>query len=252
MADSLHTLISQVRDGYLKNLSDSVNTLFDGLETKIRDIQKLTSSSSSDEFVSKKDFNELKNVVESQILPALKNIVPSVNAMTPFLMDWKSDMEELKMKIEANSSSNTSKDVIVSLKEPSKDVISVESTSEIDCEANTKFTPLEVDGKTYWLDNDHILYKETEEGYEEIGSYDPETGEVNIEESGDDEECEMEEEVEEETGEDVEEETGEELELEEFEYKGQSYYRDEDNNVYNGDVEQIGIWNGKKIVRNKA
>jgi hypothetical protein len=49
------------------------------------------------------------------------------------------------------------------------------------------------------------------------------------------------------------EEEGEALELEEFEYKGSTYYRDSDNNVYmadeDGDVnveEPIGVWNEAK------
>jgi hypothetical protein len=49
----------------------------------------------------------------------------------------------------------------------------------------------------------------------------------------------------------VEEE--EELSLEEFEYKGKTYYKDEDNQVYEmdeeGDIsEPIGSWNGKRII----
>ena len=51
----------------------------------------------------------------------------------------------------------------------------------------------------------------------------------------------------------AEEEEGEALELEEFEYKGSTYYRDSDNNVYmadeDGDVnveEPIGVWNEAK------
>jgi hypothetical protein len=109
------------------------------------------------------------------------------------------------------------------------------TTSIVDCEEPTKFTPLEIDGKTYWLDDDHVVYKETEEGYEQVGSYDPESGEVAIE---DDEEEQEEEEEEEEEG----------IETEEFIFKGQTYYRDSDNNVYNEDGDQLGIWNGKKIV----
>lgn len=50
-----------------------------------------------------------------------------------------------------------------------------------------------------------------------------------------------------------EEEAEEELALEEFEYKGKTYYKDEDNQVYEmdeeGDIsEPIGVWNGKRII----
>lgn len=61
--------------------------------------------------------------------------------------------------------------------------------------------------------------------------------------------------VEEEEEEEQEEEEAEEeeLALEEFEYKGTTYYKDEDNQVYQmdeeGDIsEPIGVWNGKRII----
>ena len=79
------------------------------------------------------------------------------------------------------------------------------------------------------------IYKETEEGYEEIGSYDPDTGELNIEEGeGEDE------------GEEVEAED-EEIETVEFTFKGKTYLRDEENNVYNEDGEEVGKWTGTAI-----
>jgi vacuolar-type H+-ATPase subunit I/STV1 len=70
---------------------------------------------------------------------------------------------------------------------------------------------------------------------------------------------EAEEEVEE-AEEEVEEEVEEAVELEEFEYKGSTYYRDGDNNVFmtdeNGDLldTPIGTWNEvkKRIVTSKA
>lgn len=50
-----------------------------------------------------------------------------------------------------------------------------------------------------------------------------------------------------------EEEEEKELALEEFEYKGKTYYKDEENQVYEmdeeGDIsEPIGSWNGKRII----
>lgn len=50
-----------------------------------------------------------------------------------------------------------------------------------------------------------------------------------------------------------EEEEEAELALEEFEYKGKTYYKDEENQVYEmdeeGDIsEPIGVWNGKRII----
>ena len=54
-----------------------------------------------------------------------------------------------------------------------------------------------------------------------------------------------------------EEAAEEELELEEFEYKGVTYYKDQKDNIYGTDgdgellSEPIGFWNGKKIVAPK-
>ena len=80
----------------------------------------------------------------------------------------------------------------------------------------------------------------------------PEEEEVEDEEDGPDvsvpeEEAEEEEEVEEE--EEAEEE--EELELEEFTFKGKTYFKDDDNNVYNDDGEVIGRKVGPNVVFNK-
>ena len=60
-----------------------------------------------------------------------------------------------------------------------------------------------------------------------------------------------EEEVEPEAEPEEEEEEG--LELEEFEYKGRTFYKDPSNNVYTTDgdgeviLEPVGVWNGKRI-----
>jgi hypothetical protein len=68
---------------------------------------------------------------------------------------------------------------------------------------------------------------ETEDGYEQVGVYDPETKTIKP----------------------VEESEDEGVEVEDFEYKGKTYQRDAENNVYL-DGEQVGSWNGKKIVPN--
>ena len=74
---------------------------------------------------------------------------------------------------------------------------------------------------------------------------------VEMEEEEEEEEEEVEEEVEvEEEEEEVEEEVEEEeeeVEVEEFEYKGNTYQRDTEGNVYLDD-EVVGLWNGKKII----
>lgn len=71
---------------------------------------------------------------------------------------------------------------------------------------------------------------------------------VEVDEQVEEEEVEEEEEEAEE-----EEEEGEELALEEFTYKGKTYYKDDENQVYEMDEEggvsdPIGSWNGKRII----
>ena len=85
------------------------------------------------------------------------------------------------------------------------------------------------------------------------------TSDDEEEEEEQEEEEEVEEVEEEEEVEEVEEEVEQQVELEEFDYKGKTYYRDPDNNVYRtddeGDLidEVVGVWDPvKKIVRRIA
>ena len=128
----------------------------------------------------------------------------------------------------------------------------------------------------YYRDDELTVYKETDDGYEEIGLWDSTRNIVvfhEIEEIEDelqdqetekeddlqendeetangDVESEDENEVQEETEEETEEEETVEIECTPFEYKGVAYLRDPDNNVYSEDGEgPIGRWNGKKILK---
>jgi len=84
---------------------------------------------------------------------------------------------------------------------------------------------------------------EDEDMEEEEGEVEEEEEEVEEEEGEvEEEEGEVEEEVEEEEG-----EVEEEVEVEEFQYRGNTYHRDTDGNVYL-DGEVIGLWTGKKII----
>ncbi len=106
---------------------------------------------------------------------------------------------------------------------------------------------LTLDGVDYYLDSDQNVFTlDSEAGeYTQVGTYDPEEGAIAF--------------LTEETEEGVEEveEAIEEVEedpMEEFTYKGVTYYRDGESNVYTLDAEageytHIGTWNGKKIVK---
>jgi hypothetical protein len=88
--------------------------------------------------------------------------------------------------------------------------------------------PIKIDGKPYYIDEEQNVYAETEDGYEQVGTFDSKTKKLVVEEESSDED-----------------EDG--IVVEDFVYKGKTYQRDEEGNVYL-DGEQIGTWNGKRIV----
>jgi hypothetical protein len=93
--------------------------------------------------------------------------------------------------------------------------------------------PIKIDGIVYYIDDDKNVYAETEDGYEQVGTYNSVTRKIVPEAAVESEE--------------EEEEDDDAIEVEDFVYKGKTYQRDENNNVYL-DGEQIGTWNGKRIV----
>ena len=95
-----------------------------------------------------------------------------------------------------------------------------------------------IKGKQYYMDSDMIVYEDNDEGYVEIGKYDSLTDSIlRLEET--------------QTEGDVVEEEEEQPDLEQFTWKGNTYYKDTENNVYHetdDGYEQIGSWNGKKVI----
>jgi len=232
MADSLHKVITKFRDNFKNSIIETIDGKFAVLESQLRD-----ENIDTGKFVNQDQFTAFT----SKLIPVIEDFVE-----TKAKVDHLTTVNELKA---VQHSPNTKNIVIeqqrlTNLGMPTPivkmDVVPMwarqnEDIEIPDCESPTKFTPLEVDGTTYWLDNDHVVYKETDEGYEEIGSYDPETGEISIED--DEEDDEMEEEEDEEEG----------VEAEEFKYKGKTYLRDAENTVYNEDGEEVGTWTGSTI-----
>ena len=226
MSDFLHKVITTFRDSFKSSIFETIENKFAVLESQLRD-QNINTTN----FVNKDEFNEVTSAL-NKIIPVIEDFVSQ-----KYLMDeMRNKVEHLTTmnEIKAVQYSPTTKNIVIE-HEPvanvKMDVVPMwtcpnEDVEIPDCESPTKFTPLEVDGTTYWLDNDHVVYKETDEGYEEIGSYDPETGEISMEDE------EMEEEG---------------VETEEFKYKGKTYFRDEDNNVYNAEGEEVGTWTGTSV-----
>lgn len=271
MSDKLHGVIVKMRDELKSSLSEfineTLNTRFAILESKVRDT--VVSAETSPSQVTKNDMLHLKDELVNIILSMNKRdtgvnqalFEPKPTISNNLIIERKVDTgftyeRALKVNAELNKQrekiiEEQHKKVMEKLVEPeevepeeveSEGEVeeaeeaeeSEEEEEEVEEEAESeapKFTPLEVGDETYWLDEANAVYKETEEGYEEIGSYDPDTGELNIEEG---------------EGEEVEAED-EEIETIEFTFKGKTYLRDEENNVYNEEGEEVGKWTGTAI-----
>lgn len=124
------------------------------------------------------------------------------------------------------------KDVMPELESESEGEEEKEKDEEQDDEEEQEdeepeLVPIKIKKVQYYIDPENNLYKETEEGYEQVGIYDRETKTIKP----------LEEEIEEE----------EVVELEDFVFKGKTYQKDAENNCYL-DGCHMGIWNGKKIV----
>lgn len=228
MTDMLHSVINKARDDFKNSINDTIEMKFALLESKIRDSQNTGTSENPanlkylQDYI-KKEISSLKdantNVYESGLL-SIKN------ELMTFISSQLIKKNEPQIPTGHNISDNL--------------VIERVKAKEVE---EPVFSPLEVGDKTYWLDSEYKLYKETEEGYEEInGTYNPETGELELEEDEDDAS-----EVEDDDDASEAEDEEETEEAEEFTYKNKTYYRDSNNNVYNADGDTIGIWTGSVI-----
>ena len=142
----------------------------------------------------------------------------------------KEELEVVK-KLTAEKAKVENKNIIVA--EPEEEEEVEEEEEETD---PATFPSLKHKGKVYKQAPDNTLYLETEEGWEEVGIWDPKTKTIVEAEVEEEEEAEAEE---------------EEPNFTEFQYKGKIYFLDEENNVYKETeegYEEVGKWNGKKIL----
>jgi hypothetical protein len=204
MSDKLHSIISKMRDELKMNISNLVTEL---LDTRFAVLESMIRDTTSDDtlYVTKNYLANFKN----EITASIRSQLQEVHTKAPLVMDF-------------STSPNISNNIVVERPE----VTSMEEMESI-ADSHDGLERLEIDDDVYWLNEDNIVFKDTDNGLEEIGTYDRETGEIEVKD----------------------EDTDEEIETVEFTYKGVSYYRDEDNNVYNEDSEHIGTWSGTKIIR---
>ena len=235
MIDMLHSVINKARDDFKNSINDTIEMKFALLESKIRDSQNTATSENPanlkylQDYI-KKEIGSLKdantNVYESGLLSIKNELMTFISSQLT------------KKEPQIPTGHNISDNLVIKRVEHVERV----EPEKVEEAEEPVFSPLEVGDKTYWLDSEYKLYKETEEGYEEInGTYDPETGELELED--DDEASEDDDEDEASEAEDEEEA----VETEEFTYKNKTYYRDSNNNVYNADGDTIGIWTGSVI-----
>jgi hypothetical protein len=184
------------------------------------------------------EVNDIHGILELQPPSGSRNIIVKTPAATPALAAAIAAANPPSLELHSNgdSATDTTEDHGPIENEPAEEG----EVEEEDGDETPHLKQITYSGETYFIDIDHALYKETDEGYEEIGKWDATN---KVAEFYAPEPAEEEEEVEEET-EEAEEEA---VEVEEFVYKGTTYQRDEENNVYL-DGEHIGTWNGKKIV----
>jgi hypothetical protein len=240
-----------MNDKITQSIQD-IDTRMATLETQFRLFQSSQSIPSAmyndtieHELMSMEKQQNTKNILVSSVrnTPALAAAVAAAN---PPSFDLCNNLDD-------NSDTEENEVVNIESKEADTDV-------EIDAEIDVEDVSVEeeilkkitIKGVVYYIDPDDAIYHETEDGYEQVGTYDSKTDTINPligetleeEEKKDEDDDEVMGEVEE--VEEVEEDE-EAIEVEEFVYKGQTYQRDINNNVYL-DGDQVGTWNGKKIL----
>lgn len=149
----------------------------------------------------------------------------SESAVSESTIDVLEEKESGRGNVDETELAQAQEEAVVPEENEQQEEHCVESDTE---SSGPDLKPIQIKGKSYFIDAEQTVYAETEDGYEEIGIYDAKTKSIIApqEES---------------------EEEDAEIEVEDFVYKGTTYQRDGDNNIYL-DGEHIGTWNGKRIV----
>lgn len=220
-----HTTRMNTLEKDYQNLQDQVAALLKATE-ETKELLKIPAPAPS----------TTRNVLIST--PALAAAVAAVTVQPSKMVlddDSESEVGEGQLCQEEN---------VVEEKDDQQDVeMEVEAEEEEEEDDSPDLRQVMIKGKQYFMDAENSVYVETDEGYEEIGKYNSALDCIEGAEGDSEDDTDVEEEEDEE--EEVEEEDG--IEVEEFIYKGKTYQRDNENNVYT-DGEQIGTWNGKKII----
>ena len=141
--------------------------------------------------------------------PALTAAVAAANPPNLNLVQAVEEEEEEESE-EENSVTSASEDEVPVEEEAeeAEEEAEEEGEEEGEVEEEPELKKIMVQGQAYFIDAENVAYTETEDGYEEVGTYNPKTKSIDITEAEAEEE-------------DAEEEAEE---MEEFVYKGQTYY----------------------------
>jgi hypothetical protein len=191
--------------------TDSILTRLGMIEERLNAIEEATQRNTQEE-----PSHEIEEILTIEEPSTTRNIViPSIRS-TPALAA-------------AVAAANPEPVVLDSASEVTGEVVEEEDESESE-DSGPELTKVIIKGISYYMDESNTVYQETEDGYEEVGTYNPKLDRIEV------------------APEEVEEDDEEAIETEEFVYKGHTYQRDAEGNVYDDEGNGIGHWNGKKIV----
>lgn len=224
LIDDDHRKMNQLYSNQEKKYNEVIQSLLsriESLEHTLSSTQTKQTSESVEEILTIEEPTTSRNIVIPSIrsTPALAAAVAAANPV-PITLDSASD----------------------SVSEESGEVVEEETESDSE-DSGPSLKKVIIKGVSYYMDESNTVYQETEDGYEEVGTYNPKLDRIDVTED------ETEEQVEEEEANEEEEEA---IETEEFVYKGNTYQRDAEGNVYDDEGDVIGFWNGKKIVAPKV
>lgn len=193
----------------------------------------------TEEILKMQPVSNTKNVLVSSVrsTPALAAAVAAASALPPLLdlnlnLNFNTDLSAVEKDEEEDGDGE--------IVEPDEDVVEegevdeeVEEEVKNEEESEPELKKITLSTGTYYIDEENNAYQEIDDDYVQVGVYDPKSKCV--------EELEEAEEA-------VDEEADEEaIEVEDFIYKGHTYQKDQENNIYL-DGEHIGTWNGKRII----
>jgi hypothetical protein len=208
---NLETKLHMAGQSQSNQAIDAILTRIVMLDERLSELEEATQPTQ------KEPSHEIEEILTIEEPTTTRNIViPSIRS-TPALAA-------------AVAAANPAPIALDSASEGSGEVIEEEESESEDSGPDLK--KVIIKGVPYYMDESNTVYQETEDGYEEVGTYNPKLDRVEI--------------IQEE--EEVEEEEEEAIETEEFVYKGHTYQRDAEGNVYDDEGNGIGFWNGKKIV----